>query len=26
MKPVIEGRTLQALDLQPGDEVLEIGT
>ena len=25
-KPVIEGRTLQALDLQPGDEVLEIGT
>ncbi|WP_102788211.1 protein-L-isoaspartate O-methyltransferase family protein [Stenotrophomonas bentonitica] len=26
MKPVIGGRTLQALDLQPGDEVLEIGT
>ncbi|RXR08833.1 protein-L-isoaspartate O-methyltransferase family protein [Pseudoxanthomonas composti] len=26
MKPVIEGRTLQALDLQPGEEVLEIGT
>ena len=26
MKPVIEGRTLQALDLPPGDEVLEIGT
>ncbi len=26
MKPVIEGRSLQALDLQPGDEVLEIGT
>ncbi len=26
MKPVIEGRMLQALDLQPGDEVLEIGT
>lgn len=26
MKPVVEGRTLQALDLQPGDEVLEIGT
>ena len=26
MKPVIEGRTLQALDLQPGDEVLESGT
>jgi len=26
MKPVIEGRTLQALDLQPTDEVLEIGT
>ncbi len=26
MKPVIEGRTLQALALQPGDEVLEIGT
>lgn len=25
-KPVIEGRALQALDLQPGDEVLEIGT
>jgi len=26
MKPVIEGRMLQALDLQPGDEVLEVGT
>lgn len=26
MKPVVEGRTLQALDLQPGDDVLEIGT
>jgi protein-L-isoaspartate(D-aspartate) O-methyltransferase len=26
MKPVLEGRMLQALDLQPGDEVLEIGT
>lgn len=26
MKPVVEGRALQALDLQPGDEVLEIGT
>jgi len=26
MKPVIEGRTLQALALQPGEEVLEIGT
>ncbi|HZF98041.1 MAG TPA: protein-L-isoaspartate O-methyltransferase, partial [Pseudoxanthomonas sp.] len=26
MKPVIEGRTLQALALQSGDEVLEIGT
>ncbi|MET0288122.1 MAG: protein-L-isoaspartate O-methyltransferase [Pseudoxanthomonas sp.] len=26
MKPVIEGRTLQALNIQPGDEVLEIGT
>jgi protein-L-isoaspartate(D-aspartate) O-methyltransferase len=26
MKPVIEGRVLQALDLQPADEVLEIGT
>ncbi len=26
MKPVVEGRTLQALDLQPGDSVLEIGT
>ncbi len=25
MKPVIEGRTLQALNLQAGDEVLEIG-
>jgi protein-L-isoaspartate(D-aspartate) O-methyltransferase len=26
MKPVVEGRTLQALALQPQDEVLEIGT
>ena len=26
MKPVIEGRTLQALLLQPGEEVLEIGS
>ena len=26
MKPVVEGRTLQALLLQPGDDVLEIGT
>lgn len=26
MKPVIEGRVLQALDLQPNDHVLEIGT
>ncbi|RYZ74936.1 MAG: protein-L-isoaspartate O-methyltransferase [Lysobacteraceae bacterium] len=26
MKPVIEGRTLQALALQEGEEVLEIGT
>lgn len=26
MKPVLEGRTLQALQLDPGDEVLEIGT
>jgi len=26
MKPVLEGRMLQALALQPGDEVLEIGT
>ena len=26
MKPVLEGRVLQALDLQPGDRVLEIGT
>ncbi len=26
MKPVIEGRTLQALALQPGEDVLEIGT
>ena len=25
-KPVIEGRTLQALRVQPGDDVLEIGT
>ena len=26
MKPVVEGRTLQALDLDPSDDVLEIGT
>lgn len=26
MKPVVEGRTLQGLLLQPGEEVLEIGT
>ncbi|MGN5544801.1 protein-L-isoaspartate O-methyltransferase family protein [Xanthomonas hortorum] len=26
MKPVVEGRMLQALDLQPGEDVLEIGT
>lgn len=26
MKPVLEGRMLQALQVQPGDEVLEIGT
>lgn len=26
MKPVIEGRTLQGLLLQPGEEVMEIGT
>jgi protein-L-isoaspartate(D-aspartate) O-methyltransferase len=26
MKPVIEGRVLQALNLQPADRVLEIGT
>jgi protein-L-isoaspartate(D-aspartate) O-methyltransferase len=26
LKPVVEGRMLQALALQPGDEVLEIGT
>ena len=26
MKPVVEGRTLQALLLQPGEEVLENGT
>lgn len=26
MKPVVEGRALQALELQAGDEVLEIGT
>jgi len=26
MKPVVEGRMLQALDLQPGDSVLEVGT
>jgi len=26
MKPVVEGRMLQALTLEPGEEVLEIGT
>lgn len=26
MKPVLEGRALQALELSPGDDVLEIGT
>ncbi|MEP7185081.1 MAG: protein-L-isoaspartate O-methyltransferase [Rhodanobacter sp.] len=26
MKPVVEGRVLQALELQPGDQVLEVGT
>ena len=26
LKPIVEGRALQALALQPGDEVLEIGT
>jgi protein-L-isoaspartate(D-aspartate) O-methyltransferase len=26
MKPVVEGRALQALELSPGDDVLEIGT
>jgi protein-L-isoaspartate(D-aspartate) O-methyltransferase len=26
MKPVIEGRVLQAVDVQPGDSILEIGT
>lgn len=26
MKPVVEGRTLQALDLQSGEDVLEVGT
>ena len=26
MKPVVEGRVLQALDLRPTDQVLEIGT
>ena len=26
MKPVVEGRVLQALELQPTDQVLEIGT
>ena len=26
MKPILEGRVLQSLDLQPEDEVLEIGT
>lgn len=26
MKPVVEGRLLQALALSPGDEVLEVGT
>ncbi len=26
MKPIMEGRLLQALDIQPGDKILEIGT
>ena len=26
MKPVVEGRMLQALEIAPGDEVLEVGT
>ena len=26
MKPVVEGRALQALQLRPGDSVLEVGT
>ena len=26
MKPVVEGRVLQALELQPSDDVLEVGT
>lgn len=26
MKPVVEGRALQALEVQPGEDVLEIGT
>lgn len=26
MKPIVEGRLLQALDLQPHEEVLEVGT
>jgi protein-L-isoaspartate(D-aspartate) O-methyltransferase len=26
MKPVVEGRLLQALGLEPGDDVLEVGT
>src|SRR5690606_31442856 len=26
MKPVVEGRLLQVLDLKPGDRVLEVGT
>jgi protein-L-isoaspartate(D-aspartate) O-methyltransferase len=26
MKPVVEGRTLQAINVQPGESVLEIGT
>jgi protein-L-isoaspartate(D-aspartate) O-methyltransferase len=26
MKPVVEGRMLQVLDLKPGDRVLEVGT
>ena len=26
MKPVVEGRMLQALQLKPGDSVLEVGT
>ncbi len=26
MRPIVEGRMLQALDVQPGDAVLEVGT